>query len=101
MKLITPFFLLVLVTSLVSADEGKHLFILSGQSNMAGLKPEESFTPTVEERFGKENVIVVKSAQGGKPIRRWDQSWQVTADQNPEQIGDLYEALIKSVKAAV
>ena len=36
--------------------EGKHLFILSGQSNMLGLKPEESFTPTIEAQFGKENV---------------------------------------------
>ena len=39
----------------------KHLFILSGQSNMAGLNPNISFTPTVEEAFGKENVTVVKT----------------------------------------
>ena len=27
---------------------GKHLFILSGQSNMVGMKPEVSFTPAVD-----------------------------------------------------
>ena len=51
--------------------QGKHLFILSGQSNMAGLNPNESFTPTVQKAFGKENVIVVKDALGGRPIRCW------------------------------
>ena len=58
------------------AAEGKHLFILSGQSNMGGLKPEESFIPTVEKEFGKENVIVVKDALGGQPIRRWYKKWK-------------------------
>jgi len=38
---------------------------------MAGLQPAESFTPSVEKTFGKEKVIVVKSGQGGQPIRRW------------------------------
>lgn len=36
--------------------EGKHLFILSGQSNMQGHRPDEAFTPTVEKALGKENV---------------------------------------------
>jgi len=52
------------------ADDGVHLFILSGQSNMAGLNPALSFTPTVEEKFGAENTLVVKDALGGQPIRR-------------------------------
>ena len=82
----------------LAQEDGKHLFILSGQSNMAGLKPEESFTPAVEAKFGKDNVIVVKSAVGGQPIRRWDKSWKVTGSQNPKQIGDLYAKLIKAVK---
>ena len=59
------------------ADDAKHLFILSGQSNMAGLRPEESFTPAVEAAFGKDHVIVVKDAQGGQPIRRWYKKWMV------------------------
>lgn len=51
--------------------EGKHLFILSGQSNMARLDPSVSFTPAVVEAFGKDSVIVVKDALGGKSIRLW------------------------------
>lgn len=101
MKKIVMFWSVLLTSVLVSADEGKHLFILSGQSNMAGLKPEESFTPTVEAKYGKEGVIVVKMAQGGQPIRRWDKSWEATGKQNKKQIGDLYAALMKAVDAQI
>ncbi|MBP89193.1 MAG: acetyl xylan esterase [Planctomycetaceae bacterium] len=58
------------------AEQGKHLFILSGQSNMARLELNESFTPTVIKEFGKDNVIVVKDAKGGQPIRRWYKKWK-------------------------
>jgi hypothetical protein len=84
-------------------DQGKHLFILSGQSNMAGLNPAISFTPTVEEAFGKENVIVVKSAQGGQPIRRWYKDWTPASGEAPadkSKIGDLYDVLMKKVAEA-
>jgi lysophospholipase L1-like esterase len=82
-------------------DAGKHLFILSGQSNMAGLKPEESFRPTVEAAFGKENVIVVKDAQGGQPIRRWHKKWKMREGENPKFIGDLYVKLMTKVNKAI
>lgn len=82
------------------AETGKHLFILSGQSNMAGLKPAESFTPAVETKFGSENVIVVHDALGGQPIRRWHKAWKPTKDQNPKAIGDLYDRLMKKVNTA-
>jgi hypothetical protein len=82
------------------AENAKHLFILSGQSNMAGLKPAESFTPAVEKRFGAENVIVVHDALGGQPIRRWHKDWKPTKDQNPKAIGDLYDRLMKKADAA-
>lgn len=97
----------------LSAGEGKHLFILSGQSNMAGLKPELSFTPAVEKKFGNENVIIVHDAQGGQPIRRWYRDWKPAdrADLKPERKakentkpqsnGDLYDRLIGKVNAAV
>ena len=94
--------LLVVSTNLVShAGDGKHLFILSGQSNMAGLRPEESFTPTVEEKFGKENVIVVKYAVGGQPIRRWYKEWKDAEGTAPPKTGDLYDATMQKVNAAV
>ena len=97
--------LLVLAALLVSAssrgaEQGKHLFILSGQSNMQGLRPEESFTPAVETAFGKENVIVVIDALGGQPIRRWYKQWKPAQGENPAETGDLYDKLMGKVNAA-
>lgn len=83
------------------AEEGKHLFILSGQSNMAGLNPKVSFTPTVEKALGAENVIVVKDAQSGQPIRRWYKQWKSAAGEKPKTTGDLYDRLMKKVKDAI
>ena len=82
-------------------EEGKHLFILSGQSNMAGLRPQESFTPTVEEAFGKENVIIVFDALGGQPIRRWYKAWKSADGKAPEKTGDLYDRLMSKVDKAI
>ncbi|QTN31970.1 acetyl xylan esterase [Akkermansiaceae bacterium] len=93
--------LLFLAAGAVSAEEGKHLFILSGQSNMAGLKPEESFTPTLEKKFGKERVLVVFDAHGGQPMRRWYRDWKPTEGPKPEKNGDLYDRLMGKVKAAI
>ena len=101
MKSSLIFGLVLLVSGMTYAVEGKHLFILSGQSNMAGLNPEESFIPAVEKKYGKDGVIVVKSALGGQPIRRWDKSWRVTGSQNPKQIGDLYDRLMNTVKPKI
>ena len=92
----------LLFTSIAAAEQpGKHLFILSGQSNMAGLRPEESFTPDVESAFGKENVIVVKDALGGQPIRRWHKAWKPAQGDQPKATGDLYDRLMKKVHEAV
>ena len=76
MKQLQILLAVLFLTNAAFADDGKHLFILSGQSNMAGLKPEESFIPTVEKEFGKDKVIVVKDAHGGQPIRRWHKQWK-------------------------
>ena len=38
--------ILILSMAFASAKKTPHLFILSGQSNMAGLDPEISFIPT-------------------------------------------------------
>ncbi len=89
---------LVSATAVDSAD--KHLFILSGQSNMGGLKPEISFTPTVEAAYGKENVTVVKSAQSGQPIRRWYKKWKPAKGDEPKATGDLYDRMMKLVAKA-
>ena len=89
------------LTNAAYAADGKHLFILSGQSNMAGLKPEESFIPTVEKEFGKSNVIVVKDAHGGQPIRRWFKKWKSAKGAAPKGTGDLYDRLMGKVMASI
>ena len=68
---------------------------------MAGLDPNISFTPAVQEAFGKENVIVVKDAQGGQPIRRWYKQWKPEDGEMPENNGDLYDRLMTKVNAAI
>ncbi|MHC4994617.1 MAG: sialate O-acetylesterase [Planctomycetota bacterium] len=85
------------------AAEGKHLFILSGQSNMQGHRPDEAFTPAVQKEFGADNVIVVQHALGGQPIHRWYKKWKDPQGNPPadkKQIGDLYDALMVKVKEA-
>ena len=81
-------------------QKGSHLFILSGQSNMAGLDPDISFIPAVSQKFGAENVIVVKDALGGQPIRRWHKDWSLRENDDPKQIGDLYDQLLSKVQPA-
>lgn len=77
-----------------------HLFILSGQSNMARMDPAQTFTPAVEEAFGPENVIVAKGAWGGEPIRRWHKGWRSADGERIEPVGDLYDRLMETVRAA-
>lgn len=55
---------------------GKHLFVLSGQSNMKHMNQDVSFTPAVEKAFGKDNVIVVKNAETGAPLLKWDKDYK-------------------------
>ena len=92
---------LVSVSSAHAAGQEKHLFILSGQSNMARLDPSISFTPTVETAFGKDNVIVVKDAWGGQPIRRWYKKWKPAKGDQPEGTGKLYDHLMVKVNTVI
>jgi len=92
----------LLVVATATADEGKHLFILSGQSNMAGLNPDISFVPAVEKEFGKENVIVVKDARGGRPIRDWHKHQDSLDGEGAKNSrGPLYVRLMEKVQAAI
>ncbi|MCP3972874.1 MAG: hypothetical protein GY720_00105 [bacterium] len=84
------------------SDEGrKHLFVLSGQSNMVRHRPQEAFIPAVNHALGKENVIVVQDALGGQPIRRWYKEWRSPDGTKPETTGDLYERLMDKVNLAI
>lgn len=98
---ITTLLALGWVLSVNAADKEKHLFILSGQSNMANLDPSISFTPTVEKEFGKGNVTIVKDAQSGQPIRRWYKKWKPAQGDTPKATGDLYDRLMKKVNVAI
>lgn len=97
--------LIVLLAGNSGADEGKHLFILSGQSNMAGLDESLTFTPAVTQAFGKDQVIVVKNANSGQSIRSWaktnHENPPPTRGRVPKVRGELYDPLIKKVKAAI
>ena len=84
-----------------SKDQGKHLFILSGQSNMARLNPEKSFIPTIKSEFGNDNIIVVKDAMGSQSIRRWYKDWKVPNGTIPESRGDLYDRLMRKVNDSI
>ncbi len=82
-------------------NNAKHLFILSGQSNMQGHRPDEAFTPAVEEALGKSKVIIVQDALGGQPIHRWCKEWKDPEGNQMEQTGDLYDRLMSKVKPAI
>lgn len=87
--------------SVAAEPPGVRLFILSGQSNMARLNPDTSFTPAVRAAFPKDEIIVVKSAQGGQPIRRWYRAWKPPAGASVKKAGtngDLYDVLLSQVR---
>lgn len=98
-------FLTIFFTVSVGAGERKHLFILSGQSNMVGMDEALTFTPGVTEAFGKDGVIVVKNASSGQSIRSWAKTNHEdpppTRGRVPKVRGELYDPLIKKVKAAI
>lgn len=84
-----------------SKPKGKHLFILSGQSNMVGLNVNTSFSPLVEAEFGKQNTILVKDAMGGQSIRRWYKAWRPANGDTPKSTGDLYDRLMLKVNKTI
>lgn len=94
------FLFLVLSLSVCKPDdEGKHLFILSGQSNMEGLNHQEFFNPRIEKALGKEKVIIVKYAKGTQPILQWYKAWKSPQPDTFGVRGALYDTLMKKVFA--
>lgn len=90
-------------------ETGKHLFILSGQSNMRSPLPE-SFKSAVEQVLGKDKVIMVVRAKPSQPIKQWYKNWTLSdngAPANPDgktasvPDGGIYDALIKDVERAI
>ncbi len=64
------------VSSANAVAGGKHLFILSGQSNMQLMDEEKSFVPAVKAAFGSAEVIVVKLAKKARSIRYWHKEYR-------------------------
>ena len=57
------------------AEKPVHVFILSGQSNMAGMNPATGFAPEAKKLFPGDEVVYFKIARGGQPIRLWVEEW--------------------------
>ena len=88
-----------------TAATGKavHLFILSGQSNMAGIKPEVAFLPTVQKAFPNDEILIAKENRDGSSIRLWYKNWKPATEkqavEHPEvATGMIYDQLLTKVK---
>ena len=73
-------FFAALMIPVVAEPGERHLFILSGQSNMAGLKPESAFLPELKKLLPEADIQHVKFAKGGQPIRKWVANWDEIAE---------------------
>ncbi len=83
---------------------GKHLFILSGQSNMTGTV-RDAFAARVTEHFGKENAVVVMRQKSGRGIRFWVTDYRQPTDRGltdkkMNSNGMEYKPLIETALAA-
>ena len=95
-----PIIAILGMSGLLKAEEsGKHLFILSGQSNMARFKPALWFTPGISEALGADNVIVSFHAQGGQPISKWYKEWKSGKGETDPGAGKIYDAMMDATKA--
>ncbi|MEO1998286.1 MAG: sialate O-acetylesterase, partial [Planctomycetaceae bacterium] len=83
---------------------GRHLFILSGQSNMTGTV-RDAFADRVRERFGEENAVVVMRMKSGRGIRFWVADYRQPrdrglSDKKMNSNGQEYKPLIEASRAA-
>ena len=90
---------------LPAAADDRHLFILSGQSNMQGLKPESAFLPELKKLLPDADIVHVKFAQGGQPIRKWVKNWDEIAAKHGlkgfEDPGNFYDKILSLAKAEI
>ncbi len=77
-----PIIVLIFAGLANAADKPVHIFILSGQSNMAGMDPKLGFEPEAKELFADGEVVYIKVARGGQPIRYWVEQWNDIATKN-------------------
>ncbi len=72
-------FATLLAAVAIANDKPVHIFILSGQSNMAGMNPKAGFEQEAAKLFPHAEVPYIKVAQGGRPIRLWVEQWNEIA----------------------
>ncbi len=88
-----------------AADKPVHLFILSGQSNMAGMNPKAGFEQEAAKLFPNAEVPYIKVARGGRPIRLWVKQWNEIAKKHSlKSTSDgtvFYEPILKQFQAIV
>jgi hypothetical protein len=82
---------LLLLAAATAADKPAHLFILSGQSNMAGMDPGLGFVPEAQKLFPGEDVACIKVAVGGQPIRHWVDEWNAIASRHGVDVAKARE----------
>ena len=87
--------------NLLAQEAGKHLFLLSGQSNMARFKHTQLFNPAISKALGEDNVIVVRVAQGGQPISKWYKEWKSSKGEVDPKKGAIYDKLMTETKEAI
>jgi hypothetical protein len=85
------------------AEKPVHLFILSGQSNMQGLDPGNGFLPEARKLLPDGEVVHLKVAKGGQPIRFWVAEWDAIAKaaglkQTNPQGPVFYDAILKGLQ---
>lgn len=66
---------------------------------MKHLDPAASFTPKLKAAFPNDEILVVKVAHSGEPIRRWYRDWVPASGELPKGtlVGDIYTSLMKQV----
>jgi hypothetical protein len=80
------------------------LFIFSGQSNMKHLVPDKEFIPIVSKAFPNNEIVAVKLAVSGQPIRRWHADWNAGVGEDvkkPRPNGDMYKTLLDLVTNSI
>lgn len=98
-------FLALSLTACTSAPKtGKHLFILSGQSNMTKVV-RNAFTEEIQKHYGQDNATIVFHCKPGRGIRFWVADYGMPsghkfADKKRNSNGQEYDRLIKATKAA-
>jgi hypothetical protein len=75
----TNYAILIALIATTSLAKDTHLFILSGQSNMSRMKEAEGFLPEVSSLLPGDEILLVKVASPGKPIRNWLAEWDQLA----------------------